>query len=90
MDWTGPVDQTLYAVQSKFYTRETKLETSTETLSVMMSSVVAMHDKVRPANGLLVLLRSIAECGYTFIIVHPHDNFVATCIALKLTYMLGT
>ena len=37
----------LYVVQSAFYTRETNLRTSAETLSVKMSSVIVMHDEMK-------------------------------------------
>ena len=38
---------TLYAVQSTFYTCETNLQTSAETSSIKMSSVLVMHDEVK-------------------------------------------
>ena len=40
----------------RLYTLETNLQTSAETLSVKMSSVMVMDDDVKAANTLIVLL----------------------------------
>ena len=71
MDWTVPGDQyinALYTVHSAFYTLETNLWTNIKTLSVKVSSVVVMHDKVKACKHSISSV-SIVECDYTFILL---------------------